>query len=335
MPDASSLESIKNAALKDFVAAASVSELEELRVRYLGKKGQVSNLMKELGKLSPEERKKQGGELNKLKREVAAELEARKSELEEKQLQERLESEFIDVTLPLDSSAALSGSGSLHPVTHLRQELERLFSSMGFKVVDGPEVEEDKYNFQALNIPESHPARDMQDTIWTDMGLLLRTHTSCIQARTLEKSEPPLRIVAPGRCFRYESLDASHEHTFYQMEGMYVDKHVSVAHLIYFMKSLLKEIYQEEMKIRLRPGYFPFVEPGFELDIWFEGKWLELLPCGLIHPEVLKAANLSPDEWQGFAFGLGLSRLAMSRYAVSDIRHFLSGDLRFLRQFGS
>ena len=173
----------------------------------------------------------------------------------------------------------------------------------------------------------------MQDTIWLENGSLLRTQTSAIQVRALKDKKPPIRIVAPGRCFRYERLDATHEHTFYQMEGMMIDKKVTVGHLIYFMKTLLREIFGEDQKIRLRPGYFPFVEPGFELDIWFKGKWLELLPCGLVHPKVLSAGGIDPNKWQGLAFGLGLSRLVMTKYGIDDIRHLQSADLRFLRQF--
>jgi phenylalanyl-tRNA synthetase alpha chain len=216
---------------------------------------------------------------------------------------------------------------------------------MGFEILDGPEVETDYYNFEALNIPPYHPARDMQDTFWTEDGNLLRTHTSAIQIRGMERLKPPFRVIGPGRVFRYESIDASHENTFYQVEGMMIDKDISVAHLIYFMKTLLKEIFKRDITIRLRPGYFPFVEPGFELDIQclicggkgcsvckYSG-WLELLPCGLVQPNVLRYGKIDPDKWSGFAFGLGLNRLVMMRYGINDIRHFLSGDIRFLYQF--
>jgi len=216
---------------------------------------------------------------------------------------------------------------------------------MGFQILDGPEAESEYYNFEALNIPKHHPARDMQDTFWTEDGNLLRTHTSAIQVRGMENMEPPFQVVGPGRVFRYEATDASHENTFYQVEGMMVGKDISVSNLIYVMKELLREVFQREVKVRLRPGYFPFVEPGFELDInclICGGKgckvckqtgWVELLPCGLVHPNVLKAGNIDPDKWSGFAFGLGLNRLVMMRYAINDIRHFQSGDIRFLRQF--
>jgi len=216
---------------------------------------------------------------------------------------------------------------------------------MGFAVLDGPEVETEYYNFDALNIPADHPARDMQDTFWLTDGRLLRTHTSPVQIRGLETLGPPLKMIAPGRVFRNEEVDPSHEHTFYQLEGMMVDHDVSVAHLIYFMKTLLSAIFKREVTVRLRPGFFPFVEPGFELDIQClicngagcpvckHSGWVELLPCGLVHPAVLRAGGANPDEWGGFAFGLGLTRLAMMRYGIDDIRLMNSGDLRFLRQF--
>jgi phenylalanyl-tRNA synthetase alpha chain len=216
---------------------------------------------------------------------------------------------------------------------------------MGFAVMDGPEVESEYYNFDALNIPADHPARDMQDTFWMKDGRLLRTHTSPVQVRALEKLGPPLKMIAPGRVFRNEEVDPSHEHTFYQLEGMMVDRDVSVAHLIYFMKTLLSAIFHREVTVRLRPGFFPFVEPGFELDIQClicggkgcpvckQSGWVELLPCGLVNPAVLRYGGADPEEWNGFAFGLGLTRLAMMRYGIDDIRLFSGGDLRFLRQF--
>ena len=216
---------------------------------------------------------------------------------------------------------------------------------MGFQVLDGPEPETDYYNFEALNIPPHHPARDMQDTFWTEDGNLLRTHTSAIQVRGMEKMEPPFKVIGPGRVFRYESTDASHENTFYQVEGMMVDRDISVSNLIYVMKKLLSEIFQRDVHVRLRPGYFPFVEPGFELDInclicggsgcsvCKQSGWVELLPCGLVHPNVLKHGGIDPEKWSGFAFGLGLNRLIMMKYGINDIRHFLSGDIRFVKQF--
>jgi len=235
--------------------------------------------------------------------------------------------------------------GSLHPLTHVERELEQLFTSFGFAVVDGPEVETEWHNFDALNIPQTHPARDAQDTFWLADGHLLRTHTSPVQVRAMERFGAPLRMIAPGRVFRNEEVDASHEHTFYQLEGMMIDRDVSVAHMLYFMKSLLSAIFHRDVTVRLRPGFFPFVEPGFELDIQCllcggtgcpvckQSGWVELLPCGLVHPNVLRSGGIDPEEWNGFAFGLGLTRLVMMRYAIDDIRHLASGDLRFLEQF--
>lgn len=324
------LESEIQAAL---ARAESVAVLDELRVRYLGKKGEFTTLMKELGDLSPDERREFGKLINETKTRVEAEFDQRKNTLERSALSSTLEKEWIDVTLPVNSAPLLHGAGSLHPLTRVQRELEDTFRGLGFSVVDGPELEREFYNFEALNVPANHPARDMQDTFWSKGGDVLRTHTSSMQVRALELMKPPLRIVAPGRCFRYERSDSSHEHTFYQMEGMMVDKNVTVGHLIYFMKTLLREIFGGEQKIRLRPGYFPFVEPGFELDIWFRGRWLEFIGCGLVHPKVFEYSGVDPNEWQGFAFGCGLSRLVMMRYDIDDIRHMLGGDLRFLKQF--
>ena len=230
--------------------------------------------------------------------------------LEDAALAARLESEWFDLTTPAPGIRP----GSLHPVTQVQREIEEVFVSMGFTVLDGPEVEKEYYNFDALNIPADHPARDMQDTFWLKDGRLLRTHTSPVQIRGLEKLGPPLKMIAPGRVFRNEEVDPSHEHTFYQLEGMMVDKDVSVANLIYFMKTLLSAIFHRDVTVRLRPGFFPFVEPGFELDI-------QCLICG------------GPGEWNGFAFGLGLTRLVMMRYGIDDVRLFHSADLRFLSQF--
>jgi len=232
--------------------------------------------------------------------------------------------------------------GNVHPVTAVQWEIEHVFERLGFTVEAGPEIESDYYNFEALNIPADHPARDMQDTFWLTNGLLLRTHTSPVQVRSMEKFGPPIRCIVPGRCFRYETIDASHENTFHQCEGLMVDRNISIAHLIAVMKLLLKEVFKREVKIRLRPGYFPFVEPGFELDMSClicdgvgcatckRSGWIEILPCGMVHPNVLKAGGINPHEYTGFAFGLGLTRLAMMKYGISDIRVMNMGDLRAL-----
>jgi phenylalanyl-tRNA synthetase alpha chain len=327
------VDRIKSDALNLVSQQVELKDLEALKTKLLGKKGSITGLMKGLKDVDPSERKKLGALLNQAKVEVEASLNVKIQDIKEELELGQLEKEWIDVSLPVDAPILSHLAGSIHPLTAVQRELEQIFVGLGFDVVDGPEVESEYYNFDALNIPEEHPARDMQDTFWLANGSLLRTQTSAIQVRALEQREPPLRIVAPGRCFRYEKLDATHEHTFYQMEGMMIDREVTVAHLIYFMKTLLREVFGCEQKIRLRPGYFPFVEPGFELDIWFNGKWMELLPCGLVHPKVLEAGGIDSSQWQGFAFGLGLSRLVMSRYQIDDIRHLQGCDLRFMRQF--
>ena len=276
-----------------------------------------------------------------MKQDLETAYEDKKRRFAQAELEERLAKEWIDVTLPAPGIRP----GSLHPVTQLQSEIEDLFTSLGFAILDGPEVETEEHNFDALNIPSTHPARDMQDTFWLSNGYLLRTHTSPVQVRGMRRLGPPLRMIAPGRVFRNEEVDASHEHTFYQLEGMMIERDVSVANLIYFMKTLLSSIFKREVTVRLRPGYFPFVEPGFELDIQClicggtgcavckHSGWVELLPCGLVHPNVLRMSCIDPDEWGGFAFGLGLTRLAMMRYGIDDIRQLQGGDLRFLSQF--
>jgi phenylalanyl-tRNA synthetase alpha chain len=322
-------------------AAHSADELEAVRVDVLGRKGQLALLSKDMGKLSPDQRGAVGKLLNAVKGTVEAALESRKQQFESEALAKRLDSEWFDLTVPAQGALA----GGLHPVTQIQQEIEDLFRSLGFTILDGPEVEDEYHNFDALNIPQDHPARDMQDTFWLEGGLLLRTHTSPVQVRGMERLGPPLRMIAPGRVFRNESVDASHEHTFYQLEGMMIDRDVSVGHLIYFMTTLLTAVFKKQVTVRLRPGFFPFVEPGFELDIRClicggdgcpvckQSGWVELLPCGLVNPRVLKLSGIDPEEWGGFAFGLGLTRLVMMRYAIDDIRWLQSGDLRFLEQF--
>jgi len=326
--------------LERIAAARSEEELEAVRVDVLGRKAPLAQAGKEMGKLPPAERASFGKLLNSARQNIEQALAARKEILAAEALQVRLDAEWIDVTVPAPGVRR----GHLHPVTRIQRELEDLFHSLGFAVLDGPEVEDEYHNFNALNIPADHPARDMQDTFWLVDGNVLRTHTSPVQVRGMERLGPPLRMIAPGRAFRNESVDASHEHTFYQLEGMMVDRDVSVAHLLYFMKTLLGAIFHRDVTVRLRPGYFPFVEPGFELDIQClicggpgcpvckQSGWVELLPCGLVNPNVLRMSGIDPEEWNGFAFGLGLTRLAMMRYAIDDIRLLQSGDLRFLQQ---
>jgi phenylalanyl-tRNA synthetase alpha chain len=326
----------------DHVGKAGAQEaLEAARVEVLGRKGVLANVSKEFGKLAPDERSRIGKLLNEVKQELESAFEQKKEAFASQALEARLKAEWVDLTMPAPGPRR----GSLHPVTIIQSEIEDLFVSMGFTVLDGPEVENEEHNFDALNIPADHPARDMQDTFWLTDGNLLRTHTSPVQVRGMRKLGPPFRMIAPGRVFRNEEVDASHEHTFYQLEGMMVDREVSVANLIFFMKTLLSSIFRREVTVRLRPGFFPFVEPGFELDIQClicggpgcsvckQSGWVELLPCGLVNPNVLRMSGIDPEEWNGFAFGLGLTRLAMMRYGIDDIRLLLGGDLRFLNQF--
>jgi phenylalanyl-tRNA synthetase alpha chain len=328
-------------ALVRISAARSADEVDAVRVDALGRKGTLAQISKEMGRLAPEERARAGKLLNAAKQALEEAFERRKRAFDEGALAARLDAEWIDLTLPAPGPRA----GSLHPITQIQMEIEDLFVSLGFMVLDGPEVETEYHNFDALNIPAEHPARDSQDTFWLTDGNLLRTHTSPVQVRGMERFKPPLRMIAPGRAFRNESVDASHEHTFYQLEGMMIDRDVSVAHLLYFMKTLLTEVFRREVTVRLRPGFFPFVEPGFELDIRClicggsgcpvckHSGWVELLPCGLVNPNVLRISGLDTEKWNGFAFGLGLTRLVMMRYGIDDIRLLQGGDLRFLQQF--
>jgi len=335
------IEQLQAATLDRIQAAANLDDLEAVRIDVLGRKGSLSQFSKTFGKLTPEERSSVGKALNAAKEGLESALDAKKHSFADVAQRERLKGEWIDLTLPAPGPRP----GSLHPVTQIQNEIEDLFTSLGFAVLDGPEVETEYHNFDALNIPPEHPARDMQDTFWLQDGNLLRTHTSPVQVRGMEKLGPPLRMIAPGRVFRNEEVDPSHEHTFYQLEGMMIDRDVSVANLIYFMKTLLSAIFKRDVTVRLRPGYFPFVEPGFELDIQClicggpgcpvckQSGWVELLPCGLVHPNVLRMSGIDPEQWNGFAFGLGLTRLAMMRYGIDDIRLMQGGDLRFLCQF--
>ena len=322
------ISELQASALKRIAAAHSPDEIESVRVEVLGRKGVLGQVSKDMGKLAPEERARVGKLLNAAKQALEEAFERRKQEFDAAGLRERLDAEWLDLTLPAPGPRA----GSLHPITQIQMEIEDLFVSLGFMVLDGPEVETEYHNFDALNIPAEHPARDSQDTFWLTDGNLLRTHTSPVQVRGMERFSPPLRMIAPGRAFRNESVDASHEHTFYQLEGMMIDRDVSVAHLLYFMKTLLREIFRREVTVRLRPGFFPFVEPGFELDIQCmicggsgcpvckHSGWVELLPCGLVNPNVLRISGIDTEKWNGFAFGLGLTRLVMMRYGIDDVR---------------
>jgi phenylalanyl-tRNA synthetase alpha chain len=323
-------------------AAESLDALRSVEVDALGKKGDISGLMKRVGTLPPDERRAYGAATAEVKARVEQAITARREALETAQTAAELADFSFDLTLP----PPVRRQGHVHPLSVVQAEIEQVFTSMGFHVLDYPEVESEFNNFEALNIPGWHPAREMQDTFWLDDGHLLRTHTSSGQVRAMHRFAPPFRAVFPGKVFRYEATDASHEHTFHQVEGLFIDRHVSVGHLLDSMRTLLREILRrDDLQVRLRPGYFPFVEPGFELDVSCQvcngagcsvckhSGWLELLPCGLVHPQVLRAGGLDPAEWQGWAFGLGLSRLVMMRYTIPDVRLLLSGDPRFLTQF--
>ncbi len=323
-------------------AAKDPAAIEAIRVQYLGKKGLVTDLMKELKDVPNEQKKEFGQKINVIKKEAEDKIKDAIAAIA-KAAEEALinSAEQYDITMPTD----FSGEGSYHPITLVQREVEEVFASMGFTIEDYLEIVDDYKCFEALNIPKHHPARDMQDTYYLDNGQLLKTHTSAAQNAIMRKYGAPLRAVFPGRCFRNENTDACHENTFFQMEGMMIDEDISISNLIYFMKTMLSEVFKQDIKVRLRPGFFPFVEPGFELDISClicggEGcpscknsGWLELCPCGMIHPNVLKAGGIDTDKYTGFAFGLGLTRLAMMRYGVKDIRDLNSGNLKVLDQF--
>ena len=314
--------------------------LEQLKQKYVGKQGEVTLLLKNLVNVPIEERKIIGGQLQDLRQTIETALEEKLSHLEFQEITAKEAQESLDVTQPSHTML-----GSLHPLTQVQHQLVDVFQSLGFAVLRGPEAESEYYNFEALNIPSTHPARDMQDTFFLRSGVVMRTHTSPVQVRAMEKYGAPLRMIVPGRVFRNEALDASHEHTFYQLEGMMIDENLTISNLLAVMKLLLKEMFGREIKVRLRPGYFPFVEPGFELDAecaFCSGKgcnvckhsgWIELIPCGMIHPKVLEYGKIDTKKYNGWAFGLGLSRLVMLKYKIDDIRLMQSGDLRFLQQF--
>lgn len=314
--------------------------LDQWKSHHLGKKSPLMGLLKSLKDLSPEQKKEMGQAANVGKQTLNKACEEKRTSIDRIEVEKKLDEEWLDVTQPLQNRKV----GAMHPLTKFSREVEDIFVSMGFEILDGPMVEDDWHNFEALNIPKDHPARDMQDTFFMTNGSLLRTHTSSVQIRTMEKIEPPFRGIAPGRVFRCEDIDASHDNTFYQVEGILIDEDISVANMVYFLKTMLREIFKREVEVRLRHGYFPFVEPGYEVDIKCsvcQGKgckvckqvgWSELMGCGMVHPRVLEACKIDPEKWGGFAFGMGLNRLIMNHYDIDNIRHFLSGDLRFIQQ---
>ncbi|NOZ01272.1 MAG: phenylalanine--tRNA ligase subunit alpha [Deltaproteobacteria bacterium] len=335
------MEELKSDALAEVAAAASSAALKEVEVRWLGKKGRLTALLKGLKDLAPDERKLRGKALNLLKKDLVEAIGSKGAELQRAEVEASTEGEWVDVTLPGIEPAA----GGLHPLTQVMEDVEEVFRGMGYHVMDYPEAEDEFHNFESLNIPADHPARDIQDTFYLTDGNLLRTHTSSGQVRAMRNLEPPFRAIFIGRVYRFEATDASHEHTFHQIEGLMIDRNVSVAHLRSSMTQLLAGVFGRKVEVRLRPGYFPFVEPGFELDlrcmvcggkgcpVCKNSGWVEFLGCGLVHPNVIRAGGLDPSEWEGWAFGVGLSRLVMMKYEIDDIRWLMSGDLRFLRQF--
>jgi phenylalanyl-tRNA synthetase alpha chain len=343
------LDQLYSICAEEVAAIENQAQLDQLRPKFFGKKSPLSTAMKNISGASPDEKAAAGKKVNETRAKIDLLFSNKVKSIQQAYYEKLGDLEFLDPTEPPTSFPSVSfpfeDSGHPSPLMEMQQTLENIFSSMGFSIYDGPHVESDYYNFEALNFSDDHPAREMQDTFYFENGSLLRTHTSAVQVRALEQANLPLRMIVPGRVFRYEEQDASHEHTFYQMEGMIIDKEISVANLLHLMQTLLKGVFQSEVKVRLRPGYFPFVEPGFELDmscllcsgsgcsVCKHTGWVEVLPCGLVHPNVLKAASIDPDQWQGAAFGLGLNRLVMMQNGIEDIRYFQNPQIGFLYQF--
>lgn len=334
------LDSLVAEAQKSIEDASNLASLDQVRVQYLGKKGGLTRLMQGLGKLAPEERREAGQIINTAKQAVQQSIETRRKILEDLALAEKLTSEAIDITLPGRGQQ----SGGLHPITRTLQRIETLFSGMGFEIAEGPEIEDDYHNFEALNIPPSHPARAMHDTFYFDEHTVLRTHTSPVQIRVMSDKKPPLRVIAPGRVYRCDS-DLTHTPMFHQVEGFLIDDKVSFADLKGILDEFLRAFFEKDFEVRFRPSYFPFTEPSAEVDIQCvmcggEGcrvcshtGWLEILGCGMVHPKVFAHVGIDSEIYTGFAFGMGVERLAMLRYGVNDLRLFFENDLRFLRQF--
>ena len=335
------LQAIRDVAIGAIKNANDQNEIEALRVKYLGKKGELTAILKQMGSLSPEERPIMGQLVNEAKQEVENLIGEKQAELKAIAQQEKLKEETIDITLP----AKVKSTGKLHPLNTVLDEMINIFTSMGFDVVDGPEVETDHYNFECLNVPADHPARDMQDTFYLAENLLLRTQTSAAQIRTMENRKPPIRVICPGRVFRADEVDATHSPVFHQIEGLVVDKGVTMCDLKGVLEEFAREIYGKDTAVKFRPSFFPFTEPSVEVDVTCSecgGKgcrvckgsgWIEILGAGMVHPNVLRSCGIDPEEYSGFAFGIGLDRLTTTRYKISDIRLLFENDKRFLDQF--
>ncbi|WP_022846873.1 MULTISPECIES: phenylalanine--tRNA ligase subunit alpha [unclassified Desulfurobacterium] len=334
------LEKLKSKFIEELSKIENLKSLDELRVKYIGRKGEVTSLLKRIPELPPEERKSFGKACNELKKEVETLLQNRIKELKAREKEEKLKKEFIDITLP----GRRIPSGALHPITKTLSEITKIFTSMGFAIASGPEIETDFYNFEALNIPKGHPAREMQDTFYIKEEVVLRTHTSPVQIRVMESTNPPIQIIAPGKVYRKDA-DLTHTPMFHQVEGLMVDTSVTFADLKGVLELFLREFFGSETKVRFRPSFFPFTEPSAEVDIGCVicgGKgckvckgtgWLEVLGCGMVDPAVFKAVNIDPEIYQGFAFGMGVERLTMLKYGIDDLRLFFENDLRFIKQF--
>ena len=338
------LQELQVEALEKITAASNLKELNDIRVAYLGKKGPITEVLRGMGKLSAEERPKMGALANVVRETITAHIEEKQALLEEEAVKAQLEKETIDVTLP----ARPVRRGNLHPLTKIIEEIEDVFIGMGYTIAEGPEVESDYYNFEALNLPKSHPARDMQDSFYiSDESVLMRTHTSPVQARTMEKQkgQGPVKIICPGKVYRRDNDDATHSHQFMQIEGLVVDESISMSDLKGTLEVFLKKVFGQDREIRLRPSFFPFTEPSVEVDISCkickghgcnvckQTGWIEVLGGGMVHPNVLEMSGFDPKKYSGFAFGIGVERIAMLKYGVDDIRHFYTNDVRFLKQF--
>jgi phenylalanyl-tRNA synthetase alpha chain len=335
---------LKTEAAEQLKQAKDIAELNDLRVRYLGKKGELTEILKGMGKLPAEERPKMGQLVNEVRDVIEQILESKKEELESLAIAARLEQERIDVTLP----GRPAKIGNKHPLTQIIEQIEDIFIGLGFTIAEGPEMETDYYNFEALNLPKNHPARDMQDTFYITEDVLMRTHTSPNQVRTMERmrGEVPVKIICPGRVYRRDDDDATHSHVFTQIEGLVIDEKIRMSDLKGILLAFAKEMFGEDVQIRLRPSFFPFTEPSAEVDVTCavckgqgcrvckETGWLEILGSGMVHPRVLEMSGYDPEKYTGFAFGMGVERIAMLKYGIEDIRHFYTNDLRFLRQFG-